>query len=337
MKKKNYLIKAERGISNFFMIMGPQGIFDATHPGAREFIWSRAEDHYYKKGVKMFWLDEAEPEMRPYSFDNVRYYEGNGLEVSNIYPFYYAKAFYDGMKKNGETEIVNLVRCAWLGSQRLGTVLWSGDIPSDFDSLRCQIKVGLHTAICGIPWWTTDIGGFFGGDAKDPEFVELLIRWFEFGAFCPIFRLHGKRLPYDTVNKQKDYDAFLPSCADNEIWSFGEEAYEIMKKYIGIREQMKPYILKQMDLAHEDGTPVMRPLVYDFYMDEAVADIGDEYMFGPDLLVAPVIEKGETTKRVYLPIQASWKDVWTNEVYQGGQWITVDAPLDRIPLFTREA
>ena len=237
----------------------------------------------------------------------------------------------------GETEIVNLVRCAWLGSQRLGTVLWSGDIPSDFDSLRCQIKVGLHTAICGIPWWTTDIGGFFGGDAKDPEFVELLIRWFEFGAFCPIFRLHGKRLPYDTVNKQKDYDAFLPSCADNEIWSFGEEAYEIMKKYIGIREQMKPYILKQMDLAHEDGTPVMRPLVYDFYMDEAVADIGDEYMFGPDLLVAPVIEKGETTKRVYLPIQASWKDVWTNEVYQGGQWITVDAPLDRIPLFTREA
>ena len=116
------------------------------------------------------------------------------------------------MKKRGEREIVNLVRCAWLGSQRLNVVLWSGDIPSDFDSLRCQIKAGLNTSVCGIPWWTTDIGGFFGGDPKDEHFVELLIRWFEYGTFCPVFRLHGKRLPYDTVNKQKEYDAFLPSC-----------------------------------------------------------------------------------------------------------------------------
>lgn len=336
MKKKNYLIKAERGISNFFMIMGPQGIFDATHPGARKFVWNRAKEHYYQKGVRMFWLDEAEPEMRPYNYDNVRYYEGNGLEVSNIYPFYYAKAFYDGMKEQGEKEIVNLVRCAWLGSQRLGVVLWSGDIPSDFDSLRCQIKAGLHAAISGIPWWTTDIGGFFGGDARDPEFKELLIRWFEFGAFCPIFRLHGKRLPYDTVNKQKDYDAFLPSCAENEIWSFGDDAYEIMKKYIFMREQMKPYIMKQMELAHEKGIPVMRPLIFDFYKDKQVTDIGDEYMFGPKLLVAPVIKKGKTERSVYLPENAVWKNAWTGQFYTGGQWIHVEAPLDQIPLFTRE-
>lgn len=336
MKKKNYLIKAERGISNFFMIMGPQGIFDATYEAARKFIWNRVEKNYYDRGIRMFWLDEAEPEMRPYDFDNVRYYLGNGLEVSNIYPFYYAKAFYDGMKSRGQSEIVNLVRCAWLGSQRLGVVLWSGDIPSDFDSLRCQIKAGLNTAICGIPWWTTDIGGFFGGDAKDSRFVELLIRWFEYGAFCPIFRLHGKRLPYDTVNKQKDYDAFLPSCGENEIWSFGTEAYEIMKKYILLRERLKPYIMKQMEKAHIDGTPVMRPLFYDFYTDKQIYNIDDEYMFGPDLLVAPVIEEGKRSREIYLPEGFSWTDAWTKEKYLGGHWIEKEAGLDCIPLYLKD-
>ncbi len=151
MKRKNYLIRPERGVDAFFMIMGPQGIFDATNPGARRFIWDTVKRNYYDKGIRMFWLDEAEPEMRPYSFDNVRYYLGNGLEMSNVYPYYYAKAFYDGQRSLGQTEMVNLVRCAWLGSQRLGVALWSGDIPSDFDSLRCQIKAGLNVSMCGIP------------------------------------------------------------------------------------------------------------------------------------------------------------------------------------------
>jgi alpha-D-xyloside xylohydrolase len=334
MKRKNYLIHPERGVDAFFMIMGPQGIVDATHPGAREFLWERAYENYYKKGIRAFWLDEAEPEMRPYSFDNVRYYLGNGLEVSNIYPFYYAKAFYDGMRQNQES-VVNLVRCAWLGSQRLGVVLWSGDIPSDFDSLRCQIKAGLNVSLCGIPWWTTDIGGFFGGSGKDPKFVELLLRWFQFGAFCPIFRLHGKRLPYDTVNKQTDYDAFLPTCGENEIWSFGEEAFETMKAYILLRQRLKPYIMAQMDKAHLDGTPVMRPLLYDFYEDTAVYSIGDEYMFGPDLLVCPVAEEGARQRQVYLPKGTSWRDAWTGTEYAGGTTIQADAPLDRIPLYLR--
>ncbi len=336
MKQKNYLIKAERGISNFFMIMGPQGIFDATHPGAQKFVWNRAKENYYDKGVRMFWLDEAEPEMRPYCFDNVRYYQGNGLEVSNLYPFYYAKAFHDGMKEQGETEIVNLVRCAWLGSQRMGVVLWSGDIPSDFNSLRCQVKAGLNAAISGIPWWTTDIGGFLGGDPKDPDFIELLMRWFEYGAFCPIFRLHGKRKPYDTVNKLTDYDAFLPTCGDNEIWSYGEEAYEIMKKYILMRQRLLPYIMEQMERAHTDGTPVMRPLVYDFFKDPEVYSTGDEYLFGPDLLVAPVIEKGSRSRRVYLPSGSKWTNAWTKETHQGNTWIEVPAELDQIPLFLRD-
>lgn len=335
MKRKNYLIRPERGVDAFFMIMGPQGIFDATNPGARRFLWDTVKRNYYDKGIRMFWLDEAEPEMRPYAFDNVRYYLGNGLEMSNVYPYYYAKAFYDGQKSLGQTEVVNLVRCAWLGSQRLGAVLWSGDIPSDFDSLRCQIKAGLNVSMCGIPWWTTDIGGFFGGDGEDPTFVELLLRWFQFGAFCPIFRLHGKRLPYDTVNKQTQYDAFLPSCAPNEIWSYGEEAFAVMKKYILLRQRLKPYILRQMDMAHTNGTPVMRPLYYDFYRDPQVISVGDAYMFGPDLMVCPVIEAGADSRQVYLPEGTTWRDAWTQECYEGGQWITAQAPMDQIPLYLR--
>lgn len=282
----------------------------------------------------MFWLDEAEPEMRPYCFDNVRYYLGNGLEVGNIYPFYYAKAFYDGMKKRGQKEIVNLVRCAWLGSQRLGVVLWSGDIPSDFDSLRCQIKAGLHTAMCGIPWWTTDIGGFFGGDPKDPEFVELLIRWFEYGAFCPVMRLHGNRMPYQPQFGTTG-GAECVSGAPNEIWSFGDKVYEICKKYIELREAMRPYIRTLMEAAHEKGTPVMRPLFYDFPADSVCWENESQYMFGPDILVAPVMEKGQQTKEVYLPAGARWTNAWTKEVLDGGQTVVVDTPIDQIPLFTR--
>ena len=336
MLKQNYLIRAERGVGIFFMIMGPQGIFDATHPGSRKFIWDIAAQNYYDKGIHMFWLDEAEPEMRPYSYENIRYYLGNGLEVSNIYPFYYAKAFYDGLKEKGEKQIANLVRCAWLGSQRNGIVLWSGDIPSDFDSLRRQIKAGLNVSMCGIPWWTTDIGGFFGGNPADPDFVELLIRWFEFGAFCPVFRLHGKRLPYDTVNKQKEYDAFLPTCGDNEIWSYGKEAFEIMKKYILLREIMKPYIMQQMEEAHKVGTPVMRPLFYDFPDDSIVYKIGDEFLFGPDVLVCPVIEHGAVEREVYLPSGTEWQAVDSGKVFHGGCNLTVKAPIETIPLFVKK-
>lgn len=335
MRKKNYLIKAERGLPTLFMVMGPQSIADFTHPDAQKFIWGKADKNYYSQGVQMFWLDEAEPEMRPYHYDNIRLYLGNGQEVSNLYPYYYAKAFYEGMVHAGATEVVNLIRCAWLGSQRLGIVLWSGDIPSTFDSLRRQIKAGLNTALCGIPWWTTDIGGFFGGDPDSEEFRELLVRWFQFGVFCPILRLHGKRLPYDGINKAVTFDAFLPSCGDNELWSFGEDVYRILKDLVNLRERLKPYIMQQMRLAAHDGTPVMRPLYYDYYQDERVYDLGDEYMFGPDLLVAPVVEFGARTREVYFPAGNDWRDVFTGEVFRGGQSSCVNAPLERIPVFSK--
>ncbi len=274
MREHNYILRGERGVDVVFMFFGPQTYVDTTHPGAREFFWSRAKKNYYDYGIRTFWLDEAEPEMRPYDYDNVRMYLGNGEEVSNIYCVGFAKAFYDGLKAQGE-EVCNLVRCAWLGSQRYGVVLWSGDIASTFDSLRKQLKAGLNVAMCGIPWWTTDIGGFINGDPESEEFRELMIRWFEFGVFCPIFRLHGFRLPYP-VRDILNPDGYCGSGGPNEVWSFGEEAYEIIRRYMYVREELKPYIMGQMKLASEDGTPVMRPLFYDFCGDKNVYDIWDE-------------------------------------------------------------
>lgn len=334
MREHNYILRGERGVDVVFMFFGPQTYVDTTHPGAREFFWSRAKKNYYDYGIRTFWLDEAEPELRPYDYDNVRMYLGNGEEVSNIYCVGFAKAFYDGLKAQGE-EVCNLVRCAWLGSQRYGVVLWSGDIASTFDSLRKQLKAGLNVAMCGIPWWTTDIGGFINGDPESEEFRELMIRWFEFGVFCPIFRLHGFRLPYP-VRDILNPDGYCGSGGPNEVWSFGEEAYEIIRRYMNVREELKPYIMKQMKLASEDGTPVMRPLFYDFCGDKNVYDIGDEYMFGPDLLVAPVVELGARKRMVYLPEGCRWKDAGTGMVYDGGTRIEADAPLDTIPLFLKE-
>ena len=334
MREHNYILRGERGVDVVFMFFGPQTYVDTTHPGAREFFWSRAKKNYYDYGIRTFWLDEAEPEMRPYDYDNVRMYLGNGEEVSNIYCVGFAKAFYDGLKAQGE-EVCNLVRCAWLGSQRYGVVLWSGDIASTFDSLRKQLKAGLNVAMCGIPWWTTDIGGFINGDPESEEFRELMIRWFEFGVFCPIFRLHGFRLPYP-VRDILNPDGYCGSGGPNEVWSFGEEAYEIIRRYMYVREELKPYIMGQMKLASEDGTPVMRPLFYDFCGDKNVYDIGDEYMFGQDLLVAPVVELGARKRMVYLPEGCRWKDAGTGMVYDGGTRIEADAPLDTIPLFLKE-
>ena len=334
MREHNYILRGERGVDVVFMFFGPQTYVDTTHPGAREFFWSRAKKNYYDYGIRTFWLDEAEPEMRPYDYDNVRMYLGNGEEVSNIYCVGFAKAFYDGLKAQSE-EVCNLVRCAWLGSQRYGIVLWSGDIASTFDSLRKQLKAGLNVAMCGIPWWTTDIGGFINGDPESEEFRELIIRWFEFGVFCPIFRLHGFRLPYP-VRDILNPDGYCGSGGPNEVWSFGEEAYEIIRRYMYVREELKPYIMGQMKLASEDGTPVMRPLFYDFCGDKNVYDIGDEYMFGPDLLVAPVVELGARKRMVYLPEGCRWKDAGTGMVYDGGTRIEADAPLDTIPLFLKE-
>lgn len=191
--------------------------------------------------------------------------------------------------------------------------------------------------VAGIPWWTSDIGGFLGGDISDSAFRELLVRWFEWGAFCPVFRMHGERSPwYEREEEFIDGVRQLTSGQDNEVWSFGEENYEILKKYLFIREKLRPYIRKHMDIASEKGLPIMRPIFFDFPQDKKAWDIEDEYMFGSDILVAPVTDAGAQDKTVYLPEGTDWLYSSTKEIYSGGQTVTVPAPPDIIPIFIRK-
>ena len=334
MLEKGYLIRTERGFRIVMDFQGNTVHYDATNPKAREFVWQKAKQNYYDKGIRVFWLDEAEPEYSVYDFDNYRYYLGPNVQIGNSYPVFYAKTFYEGMTKEGQRDVINLLRCAWAGSQKYGALVWSGDIHSSFKSLRNQLAAGLNMGMAGIPWWTTDIGGFHGGNPKDPLFQELLVRWFEWGTFCPVMRLHGERQPLQAPIG--DYGGGLcVSGADNEVWSFGDENYSILKKYLELRKHMKPYIMELMQAAHEKGTPVMRPLFYDAPSDIKSWDIEDEYMFGPDVLVAPVLYAGETERKVYLPKGSRWKNYWTGEVVKGGSSVVVSTPIEQIPVFTR--
>jgi len=335
MMEKGYLVRTDRGIRTTMDFLGDTVFYDATNPEARDFVWNTIKKNYHDKGIKIFWLDEAEPEYSIYDFDNYRYYLGSNEQIGNIYPVMYAKTFFDGMKKEGQKNIINLLRCAWAGSQRYGALVWSGDIDSSFKSLRNQFAAGLNMGLAGIPWWTTDIGGFHGGNPEDPDFRECIIRWFQYGAFCPVFRLHGDREPhFEPLGTSGG--GLCGSGAANEVWSYGEEAYEIFKKYMFIREGMKPYITEVMKAAHEKGTPVIRPLFYDFPQDKICWDIADQYMFGSEILVAPVLYKGVRSRKVYLPIGEQWKDAYSEESYKGGQLIDYNAPLERIPVFLKE-
>ena len=336
MADRGFLVNPDRGLNYHMSWMGNTVFYDTTHPGAREFVWEKCKENYYKKGIRCFWLDEAEPEYGPYDFDNYRYYAGPALQCTNIYPVMYAKGFYDGLKKEGETEILSLVRCAWAGSQKYGTLTWSGDIHSSFRAMREQLQAGLNMCLAGIPWWTSDIGGFVGGDISDPKFKELLVRWFAWGAFCPVFRMHGERSPwYEREEEFINGVRQLTSGQDNEVWSFGEDNFEILKKYLFIRENLRPYIRECMKETSENGTPIMRPMFYDFHEDKKAWETEDQYMFGPDLLVAPVMEEGVSSRPVYLPYGEIWTESYTGKKYEGGQVVTAEAPIDIIPVFVR--
>ena len=336
MSSEGYLVSADRGMNINMNWMGETVFFDATHPGARDFVWETSKKNYYDKGVKLFWLDEAEPEYGPYDFDNYRYYQGPALQCTNIYPAMYAKGYYEGMTAAGEDKVCNLVRAAWAGSQRYGAVIWSGDVSSTFRALREQLQIGLNMGIAGIPWWTTDIGGFLGGYVEDKDFHELLLRWFAFGVFSPVFRLHGERVPHIQPEQAViDGVTQMFTGSPNEIWSYGEENYEIMKNYILMRERLRPYISDCMKEAHEKGTPIMRTMFYEFPEDAVCWNAETQYMFGPDILVAPILELGQRSREVYLPKNQNWKNAKTGEVLEGGQTITVEAQIDEVPLFVR--
>lgn len=343
MVEKGLLIRSERGLRAAMDFQGNTVHFDATNPAARKYVWGKAAKNYGQYGIRLFWLDEAEPEYWAYDFDNWRYHLGPSLAVGNIYPRQYSQAFYEGALADDGSggrfqgrapNAVNLVRCAWAGSQKFGALVWSGDIASSWGSLRNQLAAGLNMGVAGISHWTTDIGGFHGGDPKDPAFRELLVRWFQWGTFLPVMRLHGDRYP----NKERlgsSGGGKCPSGQDNEVWSYGEEVGKILENYLRLREKLRDYVRNLMKEASEQGTPLIRTLFLEFPQDSKAWEVEDEYLFGAEYLVAPVLYPGAKSRSVYFPVGARWKELEGNTVYEGGSTTEVSTPLEKLPVFRR--
>lgn len=306
---------------------------DTTNPDAARWYWNIVRENYVTKGFDAFWADETEPDLPP---NGSYFHVGPGTQFFNVYPLFHTAAFYKGMRGDMDQRAVILARDSYLGAQHNGAIFWSSDIAPTWDVLRRQVPTGINFTASGMPYWSTDIGGWQSlssvhkpehpplldpSDARDnvggyDDYPELYTRWFEYGAFQPNFRSHGSR-------------------KHNEVWSYGKAAEPILKKYLRLRYQLMPYIYSLGYSANRTGAPFMRGLFLDFGSDPKVADIGDEYMFGPAFLVAPVTEQGATSRSVYLPAGADWYNFWTNERLHGGQRITAKAPMDTIPLFVR--
>jgi alpha-D-xyloside xylohydrolase len=334
MMEKGLLIRTERGAAQTYDYQGDCVEIDPFNPEAREYVWEVCKRNYYDLGIDAFWLDNSEPDYGVYDFDHYRYQAGPALQVSNMYPQMYSRVFFDKMKDNGP--VVNLLRCAWAGSQKYGNVVWSGDIRSTFESFRDQLSAGLNMGLAGISWWTTDIGGFMTDDVNDPAFRELLIRWYQFAVYSAILRMHGDRGPYN-IPALDDRDwggGYLHTGQPNELWSYGEDNYKIMRHYYDIRISMHDYIKQLFDEASENGSPLIRTMFYEFPDDEKCWELEDQYMFGEKYLVAPIFALGQRERSVYLPC-GKWKLTSDGTEYEGGQTVTVAAPLEYMPVFEK--
>ena len=338
MQERGLLIRTERGEPQTYDFQGDCCQVDAFNPEARAYIWEKCKQNYYDLGIDGFWLDNSEPDLGVYDFDNIRYFAGPGESVSCMYPQMFSRAFFDPMSMAGKGTPVNLLRCGWAGSQKYGNVLWSGDVPSTFESFSEQVKAGLNMGIAGIPWWTTDIGGFMTDDVNDPYFRELLIRWYQFAVYSAVLRMHGDRGVRD-IPPLDDRDwggGYLWTGRDNELWSYGEDNYRIMRAYLDIRLSMHDYIASLYDEASKNGSPLIRAMFYEFPQDKACWELADQYMFGSRYLVAPVFEYGKRERNVYLP-EGRWKLTSTGEVFEGKQTVTVSAPIEYMPVFEKIA
>jgi alpha-D-xyloside xylohydrolase len=307
---------------------------DTTNPAAAQWFWKTIRENILSKGFDALWADETEPDLPP---NGAYFHVGPGTQYFNVYPLFHTSALYDGFRKDeqGKRALI-LSRDAYLGAQRNGTIFWSSDIQPNWDAFRRQIPTGLNFAASGLTYWSNDTGGWGYLPAEhhparkpllDPsdaranvggydDYPELYTRWFQYATFLPIFRTHGSR-------------------SANEVWSYGSQAQPILEKYLRLRYQLMPYIYSLGYKTWQTGAPFMRALTLDFPNDPNVADLRDEYMFGPAFLVAPVTEQGATSRQVYLPAGADWYNYWTNERVKGGQTVTVTAPIDTLPLFVR--
>ncbi len=265
MMEQGLLIRTERGAAQTYDYQGDCVEIDVFNPETRKYVWEVCKKNYYDYGIDAFWLDNSEPDYGVYDFENYRYLEGPALSCSNMYPQLYSRLFYDHMKEQGDGSVVNLLRCAWAGSQKYGNVVWSGDVPSTFEAFYDQVQAGLNMGLAGIPWWTTDIGGFMTDDVNNPDFRQLLIRWYEFAVYSAVFRMHGDRGPYN-IPPLDDRDwggGYLHTGQPNELWSYGEENYRIMKKYYDIRIGMHDYIKGLFAEASENGAPLIRTMFFE--------------------------------------------------------------------------
>ena len=339
LREKGWLIGNAEGVPDqggYKDAIGPN--IDTTNPEAARWFWESIRDRYIKPyHFDYLWLDETEPDVDP---AKDLFSIGSGTRYYNVYPLFHTAAVYDGFRRDfGDSRrVMILARAAYLGAQRNGTVFWSSDIVSTWDMLKRSVPAGLNFTATGMPYWDTDIAGFFspslssdyhaahkplldGSDVRGTignyeDYPELFVRWFEWGAFQPIMRAHGER-------------------NHNEVWAYGKEAEPILAKYLRLRYQLLPYTYSLAYGSYQTGAPFTRALFMDFPKDANAVNIPDEYMYGPAFLVAPVTEQGATERNVYLPAGCDWYNYWTDERVRGGQTITVKAPIDTLPLFVR--
>jgi alpha-D-xyloside xylohydrolase len=297
--------------------------YDAFNPNARTMYWGLMRDQLFKFGVDAWWLDASEPEVNMRDFRPVQTAAGPGALVLNAWPLMHTVGVSQGqLASSPNKRVFILTRSAYAGQQRTGAACWSGDISATWQVYANQIPAGLNFCLSGIPYWTTDIGAFFvpGGlypqHASDPAYRELFTRWFQYGSFCPIFRVHGTDFA-------------------KEMWRFGPSTEKILNQYDELRYRLMPYIYSQAWGVTAHGGTLMRALAMDFPQDKIAREAKDEFMFGPSLLICPVIKPGVQSREVYLPSGANWIDFWTGKSYAGGLSLSAAAPIDKLPIFVR--
>ena len=277
------------------------------------------EEGLFCKGVDAWWLDATEPSL--WSLQGAYHmYEtcrGPASRWLNAYTLAHSRGIWEHQRQADDTKRVFILsRTGFTGIQKYATAVWSGDTWGSWQTFRRQIADGLQYSLSGLPYWTSDIGGFSSAGCDSPEYRELYIRWFQFGAFCPIFRAHGTRCP-------------------REVWQFGEETEKILHRYLMLRYRLLPYIYSLAWQITRCQQTMMRCLWMDFRTDCRTWGISDQYLFGPSLMVCPVTGKGARSREVYLPAGNGWYDFWTNRYSAGGAAVTADAPLDTLPIFVK--
>lgn len=290
---------------------------DFFNPAAQRAFWSELKKGIFEDGMDSWWMDASEPE-----FDILKdkqTFLGSGNSVRNAYPLYVTKAIYEGQRSTTDRKrVVILTRSAFAGQQRHAAASWSGDISANWITLRRQVTAGLSFSMSGLPYWTTDIGGFFRPDDQytSNAYHELLIRWFEFGTFCPLFRVHGYK-------------------SNAELWNYGSEVERVLTQYDELRYRLLPYIYSAAWGVTQSGDTLMRALPLEFSSDPGARAVSDQFLFGPSLMINPVTIEGATQRSIYLPAGHDWFDFWTGKRVSGGETVSADAPLEKIPIYAK--